>query len=180
MSIILLLDSRLHMKEEFRLWQIDHSVLNFGLGSKYTPPLLGRRVGRSKTQRIRACLAAWRLEKQATKKEVMCKRCGGFEHFSKTCKLEMVGEDGETTTTNKRSEPISSNFLLIYVFQVCIVVTERYSQEKTIRSCHYWSFQKRLLRIRGHAWHHWKKSRKKKQQLLQLKWPEASRIYCLK
>lgn len=170
MSIILLLDSRLHMKEEFRLWQIDHNVLNFGLGSKYTPPLLGRRVGRSKTQRIRACLAAWRLEKQATKKEVMCKRCGGFEHFSKTCKLEMVGEDGETTTTNKRSEPISSNFLLIYVFQVCIVVTERYSQEKTIWSWHCWSIQEGMRDITE------KKAEKKTQQLLQLKWPEVSRI----
>jgi hypothetical protein len=53
----------------------------------------------------------------------------------------VYAEDGETATTNK-SWP---------AFQVRIVVTERYSQEKTIRSCHYWSFQKRLLRIRGHA-----------------------------
>lgn len=48
-------------------------------------------------QRQRGC-----LEKNANKKKMRCKRCGGFGHFEKTCKLEMVGEDGETATTNKR------------------------------------------------------------------------------
>jgi hypothetical protein len=74
----------------------------FELGFKVHPPLLGRGAGRPKTQRIRGC-----LEKQATKKKVRCKRCGGFGHFKKTCMLEMVGEDGETARTNKRSAIIS-------------------------------------------------------------------------
>lgn len=69
----------------------------FQLGFKVHPPLLGRGAGRPKKVRIRGC-----LEKQANKKKVRCKRCRGFGHFSKTCKLEMVGEDGETARTNKR------------------------------------------------------------------------------
>jgi len=68
------------------------------LGFKVYPPLLGRAPGRPKVQRQRGC-----LEKRATKKKVKCSRCRGFGHFAKTCKLEMVGEDGETAPTkNKR------------------------------------------------------------------------------
>ena len=67
------------------------------LGYKVFPPLLGRAAGRPKVVRQRGC-----LENRANKKKVRCKRCGGFGHFSKTCKLEMVGEDGETASTNKR------------------------------------------------------------------------------
>jgi hypothetical protein len=48
-------------------------------------------------QRQRGC-----LEKNANKKKVRCKKCGGFGHFEKTCKLGMVGEDGETAATKKR------------------------------------------------------------------------------
>jgi len=67
------------------------------LGFKVHPPLLGRAAGRPKVQRQRGC-----LEKNPDKKKVRCSRCGGFGHFAKTCKLEMVGEDGETATTKKR------------------------------------------------------------------------------
>ena len=68
------------------------------LGFKVYPPLLGRALGRPKVQRQRGC-----LEKRATKKKAKCSRCRGFGHFAKTCKLEMVGEDGETAPTkNKR------------------------------------------------------------------------------
>jgi len=74
----------------------------FQLGFKVHPPLLGREAGGPKKVRIRGC-----LEKQASKKKVRCKICGGFGHFSKTCKLEMVVEDGETARTNKRSAIIS-------------------------------------------------------------------------
>ena len=67
------------------------------LGFKVYPPLLGRAPGRPKVQWQRGS-----LEKRVTKKKVKCRRCGGFGHFFKTCKLGMVGEDGETTPTNKR------------------------------------------------------------------------------
>jgi len=60
-------------------------------------PLLGRAAGRPKVQRQRGC-----LEKNPDKKKVRCSRCRGFGHLAKTCKLEMVGEDGETATTKKR------------------------------------------------------------------------------
>jgi len=72
--------------------------------------LLGRAPGRPKVLRQSGC-----LEKRATKKKVRCHRCGGFGHFAKTCKLEMVGEDGETATNNKRLE-FSSNYILLYAF----------------------------------------------------------------
>ena len=67
------------------------------LGFKVHPPLLGRAAGRPKVQRQRGC-----LEKNPDKKKVRCSRCGGFGHFAKTCKLKMVGEDGETATSKKR------------------------------------------------------------------------------
>ena len=67
------------------------------LGFKVYPPLLGRAPGRPKVQRRRSC-----LEKNANKKKVQCSRCKGFGHFAKTCKLGMVGEDGETAPNNKR------------------------------------------------------------------------------
>jgi len=63
------------------------------LGFKVHPPLLGRPAGRPKVQRVRSY-----LENNPNKKKVRCKRCGGFGHFAKTCKLDMVGEDGETAT----------------------------------------------------------------------------------
>jgi hypothetical protein len=62
------------------------------LGFKIFPPLLGRAPGRPKVKRIRGC-----IEKNSTKKKVRCSRCKGFGHFAKTCKLGMVGEDGETS-----------------------------------------------------------------------------------
>ena len=61
------------------------------LGFQVYSPLLGRAPGRPKVQRIRGS-----LEKNTTKKKVRCRYCGGFAHFVKTCKLPMVGEDGET------------------------------------------------------------------------------------
>jgi hypothetical protein len=87
------------------------------LGYKVLPPLLGRALVRPKVQRIRGS-----IEKNKTKKKVRCNRladtftyilscihlcchsssncftllrCRGFGHFAKTCKLQMVGEDGE-------------------------------------------------------------------------------------
>jgi hypothetical protein len=60
------------------------------LGFKVYPSLLGRRAGRPRVVRIRGF-----LEKRATKKKVRCKRCGGFGHFEKTCKLAELGEDGD-------------------------------------------------------------------------------------
>ena len=88
------------------------------LGYKVFPPLLGRAAGRPKVMRQRGC-----LEKRANKKKVRCKRCGGFGHFSKTCKLEMVGEDGETASTNKRLTLISLIFCHLYSFHLSWHVT---------------------------------------------------------
>ena len=67
------------------------------LGFKVYPPLLGRSAGRPRKQRIRGC-----LEKKATKKKVRCSRCKDFGHFTKTCQMPVVGEDGETATPKKR------------------------------------------------------------------------------
>jgi hypothetical protein len=67
------------------------------LGFKVYPPLLGRAPGRPKVQRQRDC-----LEKNVNKKKVRCKRCGSFGYFKKTCKLDMVEEDGETSAIKKR------------------------------------------------------------------------------
>jgi hypothetical protein len=69
------------------------------LGYKVYPPLLGRAPGRPKVQRIRGS-----IEKNQNKKKVKCHKCQGFGHFAKTCKLQMVGEDGETATKSKPSK----------------------------------------------------------------------------
>jgi hypothetical protein len=60
------------------------------LGFKVYPSLLGRRAGRPRVVRIRGC-----MEKRATRRKVRCRRCGGFGHFEKACKLAELGEDGE-------------------------------------------------------------------------------------
>jgi hypothetical protein len=39
------------------------------------------------------------MEQNANKKKVRCKRCKGFGHFAKKCKLLQVGDDGETAAT---------------------------------------------------------------------------------
>ena len=44
------------------------------------------------------------LENNPNKKKVRCKWCGGFGHFEKTYKLDMVGEDGEVARLNKRQD----------------------------------------------------------------------------
>jgi len=91
--------------------------LEVNLGFKAYPPLLGRAPGRPKVQRQRGC-----LEKNANKKKVRCKRCGGFGHFAKTCKLDMVGEDGETATKKgKRLTLVSIIFCYLY-FQLFTII----------------------------------------------------------
>ena len=69
------------------------------LGFKVHPPLLGRLTGQPNVQRVRSY-----LENNPNKKKVRCKRCGGFGHFEKTCKLDMVEEDGEVARPNKRQD----------------------------------------------------------------------------
>jgi len=83
------------------------------LGFKVYPPLLGRAPGRPKVQRQRGC-----LEKNANKKKVRCKRCGGFGHFAKTCKLDMVGEDGETATKKGKKVIFSFNYFMLSVLSI--------------------------------------------------------------
>ena len=91
--------------------------LEVNLGFKVYPPLLGRAPGRPKVQRQRGC-----LEKNANKKKVRCKRCGGFGHFAKTCKLDMVGEDGETATKKgKRLNLVLIIFCYLY-FQLFTII----------------------------------------------------------
>jgi hypothetical protein len=99
------------------------------LGFKIYPPLLGRSAGRPKVVRQRGC-----LEKRANKKKVRCKRCGDFGHFAKTCKAEMVGEDGETASTNKRLTLISLIFCHLYFFHLTNFTNFHLSwQEETTR-----------------------------------------------
>lgn len=72
--------------------------LAIDLGFKVFPPLLGRSAGKSKKQRIRGCMG-----KNPTRKKVKCRRCGGFGHFTKTCKEPMQLEEEETAlVSNKR------------------------------------------------------------------------------
>lgn len=69
------------------------------LGFKVYPPRQKRGAGRPRVQRIRDCL------EQPGRKRVTCKRCQGFGHFEKTCKLaEPVHQDEQTIqpTTKKR------------------------------------------------------------------------------
>lgn len=74
------------------------------LGFKVLPPLVKRAPGRPKVQRIRGC-----FELNVNKKKVKCTRCGGFGHFTKTCKERMQELDDPDEcvtppkkTTNKR------------------------------------------------------------------------------
>ncbi len=67
------------------------------LGFKVRPPLLKRASGRPRKQRIRGC-----LEINANKKVVRCKRCRGFGHFMKSCKLAEQAADEVPGTPNKR------------------------------------------------------------------------------
>jgi len=90
------------------------------LGFKVYPPLLGRGAGRPKVQRQRGC-----LEKRASKKKVKCRRCGDFGHFSKTCKLAEIGEDGERAPprnkANKRYLSVHYKCLTYFHYTICIV-----------------------------------------------------------
>ena len=52
------------------------------LGYKLHPPLQKRAAGRPRVVRIRGS-----MEERANKKKVRCKRCKGYGHFEKTCKL---------------------------------------------------------------------------------------------
>ena len=63
------------------------------LGFKIFPPRQKRAARRPKTQRIRGC-----LEKNPNKKKVRCKRCKGYGHFEKTCKLAEPEEDEAVET----------------------------------------------------------------------------------
>jgi PHP family Zn ribbon phosphoesterase len=76
------------------------------LGFKVWPPLLKRAAGRPMVQRIRGC-----FEVNATKRRVKCRRCGGFGHFTKSCKDRMEelndpeeqdDQQDEAATPNKR------------------------------------------------------------------------------
>jgi hypothetical protein len=80
------------------------------LGFKVLPPLLKRAAGRPRVQRIRGT-----LEQNAAKKKVRCRRCGGFGHFAKKCKMAQVGADGETATTT-----IKKRYLQCYCHAYCI------------------------------------------------------------
>jgi hypothetical protein len=86
---------------------------------KVYPPLLGRGAGRPKVQRIRGC-----LEQKANKKKVKCRRCKGFGHFAKTCKLAEIGEDGEMCPPRSKAAkryamfPFSAVNILLYIFYV--------------------------------------------------------------
>ncbi|KAF0906251.1 hypothetical protein E2562_009255 [Oryza meyeriana var. granulata] len=58
------------------------------LGFKVHPPRQKRGVGRPRVQRIRGCLEPGR-------RRVMCRRCKGFGHFEKTCKLAEPAEEDD-------------------------------------------------------------------------------------
>jgi len=55
---------------------------------------------------VKARLLSGCLEKNPNKKKVRCKRCKGYGHFEKTCKLVELEEDEavetETELQNKR------------------------------------------------------------------------------
>ena len=68
------------------------------LGFKVLPPLLSRAAGRPRVQRIRGS-----FEVNATKRRVKCRRCGGFGHFTKSCKERMQElDDPEECATPKK------------------------------------------------------------------------------
>ena len=45
------------------------------------------------------------LEKNPNKKKVRCKRCKGYGHFEKTCKLVEPEEDEEDEAVETETEP---------------------------------------------------------------------------
>ena len=96
---------------------------------KVYPPLLGRALGRPKVQRRRGC-----LENNPNKKKVKCKRCGGFGHFEKTCKEPMVGEDGETSSKNKRYDS-HINLVLSYAFEFNFDLTCNFHKHTARHPC---------------------------------------------
>jgi hypothetical protein len=60
------------------------------LGYKLFPPLQRRAAGRPRVVRIRGS-----MEQRANRRKVKCKRCKGFGHFEKTCKLAEPTEDDD-------------------------------------------------------------------------------------
>jgi hypothetical protein len=60
------------------------------LGYKLLPPKQKRAAGRPRVQRIRGS-----AEQRANKRKVRCRRCKGFGHFQKTCKLAEPTEDDD-------------------------------------------------------------------------------------
>jgi hypothetical protein len=60
------------------------------LGYKLHPPLQKRAAGRPRVVRIRGS-----MEERANKRKVKCRRCKGFGHFEKTCKLAEPTEDDD-------------------------------------------------------------------------------------
>ena len=58
------------------------------LGFKLFPPLQRRAAGRPRVVGIRGS-----MEERANRKKVRCRRCKGFGHFQKTCKLVEPTED---------------------------------------------------------------------------------------
>ena len=58
------------------------------LGFTLFPPLQRRAAGRPRVVRIRGT-----MEQRANRKKVKCRRCKGFGHFQKTCKLAEPTED---------------------------------------------------------------------------------------
>jgi hypothetical protein len=64
--------------------------LEVELGYKLFPPAQKRAAGRPRVVRIRGT-----MEQRANRKKVKCKRCKGFGHFEKTCKLAEPTEDDD-------------------------------------------------------------------------------------
>jgi hypothetical protein len=80
----------------------DRSQCNFvDLGYKLYPPKQKRAAGRPKVQRHKGFL-------EPGKRTVKCKRCGGFGHFEKTCKLAEKSDsssDDDDNSSDSEEEP---------------------------------------------------------------------------
>jgi hypothetical protein len=80
----------------------DRSQWNFvDLGYKLYPPKQKRAAGRPKVQRHKGFL-------EPGKRTVKCKRCGGFGHFEKTCKLAEKSDsssDDDDDSSDSEEEP---------------------------------------------------------------------------